>query len=158
MTEVLESSFAIQKRGGRWCLIHAESGIMHDRNFAHKGMAKAFGLELTEQGYVPAGAGRVSAILDDEPPPEGAVVGEGAVPPLKEEDVLLVDEDGPQEEIIPPDEEITGSPGEEVIPEDPAVDYKTLGFFKLKVYASSRGVEVTKKSTKADILAALETL
>ncbi len=80
MTEVLESAFAVQKRGDRWCLFHRESGIMHERNFSHKGMAKAFGLELTEQGYVPEGAARVAAMVADEPPPEGPVAGEGETP------------------------------------------------------------------------------
>ena len=66
MTEVLQSAFAVQKRGGRWCLIHVESGIMHERNFSHKGMAKLFGMELTESGFVPEGADRVKDILAEE--------------------------------------------------------------------------------------------
>lgn len=64
MTE--ESAFAVQKRGGRWCVIHAESGIMHERNFAHKGMAKLFGMELTDEGYVPDGADKIKDILAEE--------------------------------------------------------------------------------------------
>lgn len=99
MTEALESVFAIQKRGDRWCLIHAESGIMHERNFSHKAMAKQFGMELTAAGFVPEGADRVSEMLRDEERPVS----------LTEEDVLSVNEDGSTEkvEMPPPTQEPT---------------------------------------------------
>ena len=138
MVEVLESAFAIQKRGDRWCLFHRESGIMHERNFAHKGMAKAFGLELTEQGYVPEGAARVAAMVSDEPPPEGPVAGEGEVEkkPLDENDVLSVDEEGTKEEWpagAPPDK-----------PKEKKMPHKGTGTYKSK----PRHKKPKKKSTK----------
>ena len=115
MPEALESDFVVQKRGDRWCLLHAKSGIMHERNFSHKGMAKAYALELTEQGYVPEGAGRVAAMVAGEELPTGPVAGEGDVEeaPINEADVLSVDEDGAKEDWR------LGAPPEEV-PRDEA--------------------------------------
>ena len=90
MTEVLQSAFAVQKRGGRWCLIHVESGIMHERNFSHKGMAKLFGMELTESGFVPEGADRVQDILAEEV--EKAEKHKEALARMEEKKVLKVSE------------------------------------------------------------------
>lgn len=41
-------------------------------------------------------------------------------------------------------------------PEDQEPDYRGMKFFELKAYAHKQGVEVTKKTKKKDILAALE--
>lgn len=91
MTEVEKSAWMVQKRGNRWCLFHFESGILHERNFPHKAMAKQFGMELTESGFVPEGAEKVAEILEEKP--------------FTEDDVVSVDEPFQEEQPNPPEEE-----------------------------------------------------